>query len=93
MCLSFCIKRDNKGVISTDKSNALKTKAIASEICLSHIDPKYVHVGEFQKILRKGKVALTIAVTNEWQKRGASPVKRIKIRTRNTENGSLKESW
>ena len=65
LCLSFCIKRDIKRVISTDKSNALRTKAIASEICLSHIDPKYIHVDEFQKILRKGRVALTILVTNE----------------------------
>ena len=51
---------------------------------MSHKDAKYVHVREFQNILRKGKVALTITVTNEWPERGTSPVNWIKLRTRNT---------
>lgn len=84
MCLSFYVKRDKNRRLKTDESNDLKTKAIGSENCMSHINAEYGHVDEFQKILRKGEVALIIPVANERPERGASPVNWIKTRTRNT---------
>ena len=92
MCLSFYVKRDKKRGINTDESNDLKTKAIGSENCMSHINAEYGHVDEFQKILRKVKVALIIPVANERPERGASPVTWIKTRTRNTMEMDLLKS-
>lgn len=69
--------------------NKLKLKKTSTEWTLNHIIQLFKDDEDHHYILQLAKIAAIIPVTNAWPERGASAVKRIKTKSRNSLKNDL----
>ena len=83
------MKKKLSALKSQLQTNKLKFKKTSTEWTLEHILNRYKNEDDFQKVVELAKIANIVPVTNAWPERGASAVKRIKTRQRNTMKNDL----